>query len=235
MKRLLTCILTVVMLTSSLSVSAASFTDVKQGDWYYETVTEMTEKGLFNGKGNNLFCPADTMTKAEFLAVTMRIVCPDANLKAEDTSAWWQPAYNLAVQTEMIDAAVFPADSMENVITREEMAYISSMAFFAQKDGNPDDKDYKDTVLMATFVSMSAHNSEEYGFDLKNTIPDYDEIGNDFKSCAVIAYGTGLLGGIDDTGRFAPKNTLTRAEGATVLYRLIRKDKRLTEPDVNDN
>ncbi len=236
MKRFKTSILTVLILISSLTVSAsANFSDVKQADWYYETVTEMTEKGLFNGKGNNLFCPNDTMTKAEFLAVTMRIICPDANLKAENTLAWWQPAYNLAKQAEIIDEVIFPVDSMENVITRQEMAYISSMAFFEQKDGNPDDKEYKDTVLMATQVSLSAHNSQKYGFDLKNSIPDYDEIGNDYKGFAVIAYLTGLLGGVDDTGRFAPKDTLTRAEGATVLYRIVRKDKRLDNFTVKDD
>ncbi len=234
MKRFITIILTGIMLISSLSVSAAGFTDVNQSDWYYETVTEMTEKGLFVGKGNNLFCPNDTMTKAEFLAVTMRIICPDANLKAEDGKAWWQGAYNLAKQAEIVDEIIFPADSMEDCITRQEMAYISSMAFFAQKDGNPDDKEYKDTVLLATQVSLSAHNSQEYGFDLRNTIPDYDDIEKDYKVSAVIAYATGLLGGVDDTGRFAPKDTLTRAEGATVLCRLIRKDKRLIKSASND-
>ena len=62
-QRFLSGLLTFVMVfTFALSVSAASFTDVKQGDWYYETITEMTEKGLFNGKGNNLFCPDDNST-----------------------------------------------------------------------------------------------------------------------------------------------------------------------------
>ena len=227
-QRFLSGLLTFVMVfTFTLSVSAASFSDVNTGDWYYETVTTMTEKGLFKGKGNNMFCPNDTMTKAEFLAVTMRIICPDANLKAENTLAWWQPAYNLAKQAEIIDETVFPIDSMENVITRQEMAYISSMAFFAQKDGNPDDAQNKEDILLATQVSLSAHNSQQYGFDIRNTIPDYDEIGNDYKGYAVIAYATGLLGGVDDTGRFAPTNTLTRAEGATVLYRLVNESKRL--------
>ncbi len=231
MKKILCSLLVIIMLTTYLSVSATGFTDVKEGDWYYETVTEMTEEGFFNGKGNNLFCPNDTMTKAEFLAVTVRIICPDASLKAEDGQAWWQPYYNLAKQTEIIDETIFTVDSMENCITRQEMAYISSMAFFAQKDGHPDDKEYKDTVLIATQVALSAHNSQEYGFDLRNTIPDYDEIDNVYKGFVFVAYGTGLLGGVDEKGTFAPQNTLTRAEGATVLLRLIRKDKRLTESD----
>ena len=132
MKKILCSLLVGIMFISSLSVSAASFTDVKQGDWYYETVTEMTEKGLFNGKGNNLFCPNDTMTKAEFLAVTMRIICPGANLKAENTLAWWQPAYNLAIQTEIIDSVVFPADSMENaMVSFFRMAKVKIVAALA--------------------------------------------------------------------------------------------------------
>lgn len=74
MKKFLTTVLIGVMLISSLSVSAASFTDVKQGEWYYETVTEMTDMGLFKGKENNLFCPNDTMTRAEASTVLYRII-----------------------------------------------------------------------------------------------------------------------------------------------------------------
>ena len=44
MKKFLSILLVGIMLISSLSVSAASFTDVKKTDWYYDTVTEMTEE-----------------------------------------------------------------------------------------------------------------------------------------------------------------------------------------------
>ncbi|MBE7050374.1 MAG: S-layer homology domain-containing protein, partial [Ruminococcaceae bacterium] len=94
MKRFLISILIGIMLISSLSVSAAGFTDVNTGDWYYDTVTEMTEKGLFNGKGNNLFCPNDTMTKAEFITVVMRILYPDTDFTSKEGQPWWQSAYD---------------------------------------------------------------------------------------------------------------------------------------------
>ena len=127
MKKILCGLMTVIMLTSSLSVSASTyFSDVKQGDWYYETVTEMTEKGLFEGKGNNLFCPDDTMTRAEFITVVLRIVFPDKSLSPLPGEPWWKPAYDLAVDRNIIYNTTYEcSEQVFNApMPRQEMASI---------------------------------------------------------------------------------------------------------------
>lgn len=39
-----------------------AFSDVKQGDWYYDAVMDMTEMGLFAGTGDGKFSPNNTMS-----------------------------------------------------------------------------------------------------------------------------------------------------------------------------
>ena len=209
-QRFLSGLLTFVMVfTFTLSVSAASFTDVKQGDWYYETITEMTEKGLFNGKGNNLFCPDDTMTKAEFLAVAIRIVHPDTDFTATEGQKWWQPVYNKAV-TEIITEKEFPSNSIEQTINRQEMSLIA----------------------IRVLMKIGQLNSMSFDTDLENKIPDFYEIDSEYRTWVKAAYTIGILCGTDAQGTFAPKDTLTRAEASTVLYRIVESDARTPNKDL---
>ena len=209
MKRIITIILTGIILTSSFTVSAASFTDVKQSDWYYETVTEMTKRGLFNGKGNNLFCPDDTMTKAEFLAVAIRIVHPDTDFTATEGQKWWQPVYNKAV-TEIITEKEFPSNSIEQTINRQEMSLIA----------------------IRVLMKIGQLNSMSFDTDLENKIPDFYEIDSEYRTWVKAAYTIGILCGTDAQGTFAPKDTLTRAEASTVLYRIVESDARTPNRDL---
>lgn len=191
------------MFASSLSVSAsANFLDVKQGDWYYETITEMTEKGLFNGKGNNLFCPDDTMTKAEFITVTMRILYPDIDFTSMEGQPWWQSAYDMAL-AGLITQAEFPVSEIEQTISRQEMALVSSKALMMRGE--------------TFFITEHLHKK----------IPDYNQVGKEYTMYVEMAYSMGILCGVDDKGTFAPLQTLTRAEASTVLYRIIEKSARV--------
>jgi len=201
MKKILCSLLLGIMLISSLSVSAASFSDVNTGDWYYETVTTMTEKGLFNGKGNNLFCPNDTITKAEFITVTMRILHPDTDFTSKVGQTWWQSAYDMAL-AEIITPNEFPVFEIEQTISRQEMALVSSKVLMNKGE---------------TFFIIE---------DLHKKIPDYNQIGKPYTIYVEMAYSMGILCGIDSKGTFAPNQTLTRAEASTVLYRIIEKSAR---------
>ena len=201
MKKVLCSLLVRIMLISSLSVSAAGFSDVKQGDWYYETVTEMTDMGLFKGKGNNMFCPNDTMTKAEFITVVMRILYPDTDFTSMEGQPWWQGAYDMAL-AGLITKSEFPVSEIEHTISRQERALVSSKALMMRGE---------------TFFITE---------DLHKKIPDYNQVGKEYTMYVEMAYSMGILCGVDTKGTFAPLQTLTRAEAATVLYRIINKDSR---------
>ena len=68
-KRVAVALLCVILLAASvLSVSAAkTYTDVKSGDWYYEFVNYMSDKGIINGYTDNTFRPNNYVKRTEFI------------------------------------------------------------------------------------------------------------------------------------------------------------------------
>ena len=52
----------------------AQFTDVNEGDWYYDAVKAAYAAGIINGRGNNTFAPNALMTREEMIVLIGRVV-----------------------------------------------------------------------------------------------------------------------------------------------------------------
>ncbi|MBE6913291.1 MAG: S-layer homology domain-containing protein, partial [Ruminococcaceae bacterium] len=68
MKRFLSSLLALIMCISMISTVFAAemnFVDVQPDAWYYEDVKYAVENGLINGKTENLFAPASSLTGSE--------------------------------------------------------------------------------------------------------------------------------------------------------------------------
>ena len=126
------------------------------------------------------------------------------------------PSYSIALETALITeneitssgsgtflygTTVTRVSDLEQPIQRQMMAMISVRAL---------------EILGETDVK--AYN-EDY-------IPDYSDVGTYYRYYVCNAYGAGIIVG-DENGNFNPKNTLTRAEASTVLYRIIEKSARI--------
>lgn len=219
MKKILCSLLVGIMLISSLSVSAsANFSDVKETDWYYTQVMAMTEKGLFKGKGNNLFCPNDIMTEAEFLTVIVRALYPDEDTTAKQGQEWWQGAYDIAVEKGIIEQG-----SYENSISFG----IATKPSITTEQYNALELDMPITRQEMADLSVKALNaSGETDLQPYTYIIDVKSADEKYRESVKLAYGAGILVG-DNEGFFNPKKTLTRAEASTVLYRIIEKSARV--------
>lgn len=173
------------------------FDDVKEGDWYYETVLEAYYAGLVKGTGSGKFSPKATMTYAEAVTLAARIralITDDAIPQAD--GPWYQRYVDYAKAVDI------PCDyDMKAKITREDFAHI----FYA--------------VLPADW------------YDPINDIADgaIPDVGMDHPYAEEIytLYQAGILTG-DAQGSFKPKNTITRAEVATIVCRMIYGDFRET-------
>ncbi len=181
-----------------------SFSDVTKDTWFYTQVMEMAKIGLFKGKGNNLFCPNDTMTGAEFLTVVMRILFPNADLSSAPGQSWWRGAYNQALIHKILQNEFSVAEA-EDPLQRQKMASIVVNAL--DKRGE----------------TLSEYN--------KDWIPDYSIIFKEYGTDVCKAYGAGILVG-DDKYFFNPQKTLTRAEASTVLYRMIEPSARANTDNI---
>ena len=202
----LTAAIAAAALVIGTAASAATFPDIKSGDWYYDTVTAMTGKGLFAGieeNGTVYFKPENTMTHAEFIAVVDRILNLDTSAKGE---TWWYGVYKAAVDANLITSNEMSDTDMDKDITRQEMAMIAVRAI--EKRGETLSKQYADNV--------------------QASIPDNRKIDSRYRDFVLTAYENGILCGVDDLGTFDPNGTLTRAAAATVLNRI-------TEPSTRES
>lgn len=198
--------------TSEETVEVTSFKDVSKYYWAYDAIMEMTKIGLFKGtttpvNGVGTFDPNSTMTRAEFLTVITRYLYPDEVAAKKDNvvskyNLWYYPYWLVAVEQGIIKNTDF--ESVYDIgkpVSRQEMAYI--MANVLKK---------LDTVPEGR-VSTSK-------------IADYREVYSKYKESVLICYSAGIIYGVDWKGTFAPKEYVTRAQGATVLYRLITPEAR---------
>ena len=98
------------------------FTDVKEGDFFYDAVLWAAEKGITTGKDNGLFEPYATCTRAEALTFQWRAAGKPESTAAENfddvkDGDFFQPAVLWAVENEItngIDAKNFGSYSICN-------------------------------------------------------------------------------------------------------------------------
>ena len=195
-------------LAASLSVPALAadltFSDVPSNQWAVQPIMEMTEQGLFSGttapvNGIGTFAPDDTMTRGAFLTVLTRWLFGDEldAMGVVPGAPWWKNNYTLALQNGLLKDKELGGD-LDKAMNRQEMAVVLARA--AQGLGLEPD----------TLVSESA-------------IPDWYSIGEGYREGVRLAYSLGFIGGVDSKGTFNPNGTLTRAQAATVVYRLLEK------------
>jgi len=211
--RIVACIL---VLTALLIVSGSaadtygitSFSDVAADYWGYDTIMDMTERGLFKGttepiNGVGTFSPEKTMTRAEFVTVAMRAVCPEeAGTIDTKGEQWWKGFYFLALETGILKAGELDNGDLSQPMSREEMAMV--MVRCVEIIGE----------LLSERVEISR-------------ISDYYTISVYYRDYVRDCFSFGLLCGVDEAGTFAPAKALTRAEVVTVLNRLLDKSARV--------
>ena len=170
-----------------------SFTDL-DGHWGYDNIMAMTSRGLFSGYEDGSFRPDNPMSKVEFLMVVCRILNLDTST---ESTTWWDGAYNAGLQAGLIRETETPRSSMEDKITRQEMAMISVRAMGVL--GENTDAQYEDNV--------------------KASISDFNSVLGLYRDYVVKAYSKGVITGYPDSS-FKPNGNATRAEASTVLNKI---------------
>lgn len=211
--RVLAIVLTLLMVfpvfgsVASAKSTITSFSDVKKTYWGYETIMSMTRKGLFKGmtepvNGVGEFWPERTMTRAEFITVSLRAMYPKEAAKVKNQSGnWWKGYYDLALDKGILLSGELDKGALNKAMSRQEMAMV--MVRCVEKNGETVDE------LVST-----------------NKIADYSRISATYKNYVRKCFSLGLIVGVDAKGTFSPTASLTRAQAATVLCRLIDKSER---------
>ena len=197
-KRMLSLILALTMIGSMLvpmHVSAALFSDVN-GHWAQATIEELAGKGIINGKEDGRYDPNGQVTRAEFTKLLMCIAGSDYT--AEDGELKDVP------ETAWYNPYIY-ASLARSVFTLNE---INDDNF--QPEGAAD----RETVAVWAVRLLGIE-----GEQTSTPFADNSAISN--KTGVATAYNNGIIEG--DNGNFRPKDTLTRAEAATIIKRVMDK------------
>ena len=107
--------------------TVSPFDDVRTSDWFFDAVIWAADKGIAEGTGNNLYSPAQSCSRAQFLTFMWRACgCPaaDAALTFEDTAegAYYADALRWACAEGIASGVSDTRFSPDAPISREQAA-----------------------------------------------------------------------------------------------------------------
>lgn len=192
--------------SASVSAEAATgiyitFKDVTAGFWAWNAIVNLAGRGIIKGKTETKFMPGDTITRAEFTALMIRAfnleTAPVGSFADVKIGRWYYDEVMVAENLGIISGDAGNKFYPDRVITREEMA-----------------------VIIANTLNVVGKPLNAYGNGTLEKFWDRDLISPYALSSIASIVGEGLMTGLPGNA-IAPKKTLTRAEAAAIIYRIL--------------
>lgn len=179
---------------------AEPFSDVKQGDWYYDAVHEVYKAGLMNGVGEKQFAPNAKLTRAMLAVILYRLDGGQKTAESPDftdvaTGSWYEDAVNWCAANGIAAGYGNSVFGTEDPITRQQLAAI--LHRYARYKG----------------FDVSANSASLPGFD------DCSNIASWAIDAVTWAYSWGIMTGRES--KLDPTGTASRAEIAVMLTRFM--------------
>lgn len=171
--------------------AAVTFTDVKEGDWFYEDVMKMAAAGIVNGYSDGRFMPGDAITWGA--ALKMVTVFVTGEEKAPVEGGDWASGYvAYAKEADLVEGDVdinavitrvevcqvlakalkLEASTEESIFPDTEDGYVMALVALKVIDGNPDGTFDPDGALTRAAVCKILATVPE---DVKNPADDATE------------------------------------------------------------
>lgn len=136
MKRILTITLATVFVLATLVPAQAAemtFEDVASSDWYYDSVKEISSRGIIAGRSPTVFAPKAVMTRAEFVTMLTKIASvsnselENAAKKAEifkdvELDDWCAPYIGWGVENKIVNGYTDGTFLPNAPVSRQELA-----------------------------------------------------------------------------------------------------------------
>ncbi|OAS17920.1 S-layer homology domain-containing protein [Paenibacillus oryzisoli] len=179
-----------------------SFSDMDGHAWANEAVLGLAAREVVSGRSEGLFTPDGEVTRAEFVEMLIQLLdLADSSAKASftdvDPGAWYASSIASAQKIGLVQGKDDGSFGVNDLISREDMALL---------------------IYRASKISNSKTvqaNGATLGF------LDQDRISAYARDAILAVKQAGLMDGVAE-GYFDPKGKSTRAQGATVIYRLYQ-------------
>jgi len=211
MKRFMLFLIAAILLFTCIPVNAVAgqayikhqFSDVRETDWFYPTVSKLVEKGYIGGYPDMTFKPQNNIRVSEFTKILISAIGYQVDVSK---GRYWAEGYiNKAKELGIIKDGEF--NDYERYITRGEMARMIALAGESVKEKG---------------ISLDVpENYKEYA----SLITDYSTLNPDSQDIALKIFVSGIITGFPD-GSFGFNKNATRAEACAILMRFLEKDQR---------
>lgn len=181
-----------------------SFTDVTEDRWYYSFVNTIAKAGWMNGNTDGTFDPTGNVQVAQVLVIAARIHAAsfEKEIAPVEEGPWYTQYVNYCVENGIIEEDAFTAEDMTRAATRFEVVEILDKA-----------------PQPARFEAMR-EVADGY-------IPDLAE-ADEHGETVYKWYRAGIIDG-NTEHEFTGANTITRAETAVMLCRVMVLVERITK------
>jgi endo-1,4-beta-xylanase len=178
-----------------------TFGDLQNVPWAKQAIDAMAARTIIKGTSENSFSPEASITRADFIALLVRAlelqgIEKDSQLFSDvPEQAYYYEELSIAKQWGIVTGVGENRFNPSGLITRQDVMVLTARALEAiEKQGDASHRagldDFIDAATISPYARDSANNLVELG----------------------IIHGNG--------GRLAPKDLLSRAEAAVILYRV---------------
>lgn len=181
------------------------YTDVAETSWYWNFVESCNTWGLMNGYADGTFRPESYITRAECATILSRI--------AVDNSPRYEVAFDDVANTSWYYNAVSQfGDFMGGCTQVETTSNPWGYAAYFYPDALATREDFMQGIYIAT--AAGTHEATQ-----NRSFLDASSINSEYRENIEHLYRCGVING-DGNGYFRPKDSITRAEVATILCTL---------------
>lgn len=226
MKKIISVLISAVLI-SSTAVYAADFLDTK-GHWAEAVINRLADGGVVSGVSRNEFAPDAEVTRAQYLKMIMNAVGLQTEECAQDMcldaskNDWYSPYLNSALKKGLIPEEMISDYDVEIIPDAEGASaqVVYSGAFEGNKSITREEMAFL-TMSMYQYI-LNAKTMQSLVTSEKVSFTDSDSISIWAQAGVNLAAANGLIAGMDD-GSFAPQQTATRAQAATIISRVLDK------------
>ena len=188
--------LAVTMFSTTAFAASVKFTDVPDSHWASSSITEMADKGIMSGIGNNLFAPSQQLSNAEFITMLVRQFYSDK--LGTEGGTWYAPFMAAAKSVNILTGT--NVGSNENLATSTINRYDMAQLMY--------------NVLKAEGITTSSLSDT-------SKVADWSSVPSTYQDAVSVCYNMGMLTGVDNKGTFNGTGNMDRAQAAVVMDRLL--------------
>ena len=179
------------------ATTAAQFSDVNPGDWFYQNVMDAVAAGIVSGRGDGTFGPNDRITRRDFAIMVSKLL-----LDGEDApEATTTPFSDVSADDYALNAIAYCAEN--GIISGFDGEFRPSDNITRQEAAS----------VMKNALELTGTTSELFADDAA--------IATWAKANVYACKAAGVFNG-DDHNNFNPTSTLTRAEAASIMVNAMK-------------